>query len=157
MSATVEGNKISGCAVGLAAYGSQVSGQGPAFVENTVDGSGASVTEGQTEGAYITTDLLGFEYGDVNATLLRNSIEHFGTGVLVTQTSPTAGDQAGGQATVSGTDNVIKDNGTGATGEPGTSVNLANNWWGCKQGPSSAKCDSATGTVAYTPWLTANP
>lgn len=157
VSATVEGNKVSGCAVGLAAFGSQASGQGPSFVENKVDGSGATVTEGQTEGAYITTDLLGFEYGDVNATLLRNSIEHFGTGVLVTQTTPTAGEEAGGQATVSGTDNVIKDNGTGANGEPGTSVNLANNWWGCKQGPSSAKCDSATGTVAYTPWLTANP
>jgi hypothetical protein len=158
VSATVEGNKVSGCAVGLAAFGSQVSGQGPTFTANKVDGTGATVTEGSTYGAYITTDLLGFEFGDVTATLSKNSIENFGTGVYVTQTSPTAGDKAGGQATVSGSDNVIKDNATGATGEPGTSVSLANNWWGCKQGPNnSPKCDSATGTVAYTPWLTAKP
>ncbi len=158
VSATLEGNKVSGCAVGLAAFGSQVSGQGPAFIANSVDGTGATVTEGTTDGAYITTDLLGFEFGDVTATLSNNSIKNFGTGVLVTQTSPSGEDKAGGQATVSGTGNVIKDNGTGATGEPGTSVNLANNWWGCKQGPgNSPKCDSATGTVAYTPWLTAKP
>jgi nitrous oxidase accessory protein NosD len=158
VSATVEGNKISGCAVGLAAYGSQVSGQGPTFTGNKVDGTGATVTEGGTYGAYITTDLLGFEFGDVNATLSKNEIENFGTGVYVTQTSPTAGDKAGGQATVSGSDNVIKDDATGATGEPGTAVNLASNWWGCKQGPNnSPKCTTATGTVAYTPWLTAKP
>ncbi len=158
VSATVEGNKVSGCAVGLAAYGSQVSGQGPTFTANKVDGTGATVTEGSTYGAYITTDLLGFEFGDVSATLSNNTIENFGTGVLVTQTSPTAGDKAGGQASVSGANNVIKDNGTGAKGEPGTSVSLANNWWGCKQGPNnSPKCDSATGTVSYTPWLAAKP
>src|SRR5581483_6399829 len=111
----------------------------------------ATVSEGVTYGAYLTTDLLGFGSGDLTATLNGNSIQNFGTGVLVTQ-------ESGGQATVSGSGNTIKDNGTGATGEPGTSVNLANNYWGCKQGPNnSPKCDSATGTVAYTPWLTAKP
>ncbi len=158
VSATVEGNKVSGCAIGLAAFGSQVSGQGPTFTANKVDGTGATVTEGLTYGAYITTDLLGFEFGDVTATLSKNQIENYGVGVFVTQTSPTGEDKAGGQATVSGADNTIKGNTAGATGEPGTSVNLANNWWGCKQGPNnSPKCDSATGTVAYTPWLTAKP
>lgn len=158
LSATVEGNKVSGCAVGLAAYGSQAAGQGPTFLANKVDGTGATVTEGGTYGAYITTDLLGFEFGDVTATLSRNKIENFGTGVYVTQSSPTNGDKAGGQATLSGSNNVIEHNGTGAGGEPGTSVNLENDWWGCKQGPNnSPKCDSATGTVSYTPWLTAKP
>jgi nitrous oxidase accessory protein NosD len=158
VSATVEGNKVSGCAVGIAAFGSQVSGQGPTFTANKVDGTGATVTEGLTYGAYITTDLLGFEFADVNATLSKNSIQHFGTGVLVTQTSPTGEDKAGGQATVTGSNNTIQNNGTGANGEAGTSVNLENNWWGCKQGPNnSPKCDAATGTVDYTPWLTAKP
>ena len=69
VSATVEDNKVSGCAVGLAAFGSQVSGQGPTFTANKVDGTGATVSEGLTYGAYITTDLLGFGFGDVNATL----------------------------------------------------------------------------------------
>ncbi len=153
VSATVEGNKVSGCAHGLAAFGSQVSGQGPTFTQNKVEGTGAG-----SYGAYISTDLLGFGFADVTATLSKNVIENAGTGVLVTQTSPTEEDEAGGQATVTGSGNVIKGNGTGATGEPGTSVSLANNWWGCKQGPNnSPKCDSATGTVAYTPWLTAKP
>ena len=151
VSATVENNKISGCAVGLAAFGSQVSGQGPTFLANKVDGTGATVSEGQTYGAYLTTDLLGFGSGDLTAALNVNKIEHFGTGVLVTQ-------ESGGQANATGSSNTIKGNGTGATGEPGTSVNLENNYWGCKQGPNNdPKCDTATGTVDYTPWLAAKP
>ena len=42
VSATVSSNKITGCAVGLAAFGSQVSGQGPTFSGNKVDGTGAT-------------------------------------------------------------------------------------------------------------------
>ena len=71
--------------------------------------------------------------------------------MLVTQ-------ESGGQANVNGSSNTIKGNGTGATGETGTNVNLEKNWWGCKQGPNNdPKCDTATGTVDYTPWLTAKP
>ena len=101
VSATLEDNKVSGCAVGLAAFGSQVSGQGPTFTGNTVNGGGASVSEGLTYGAYLTTDLLGFGFGDVTATLTDNSIQNFGVGVFVTQ-------ESGGQATVSGSNNVIQ-------------------------------------------------
>ena len=157
VSATVEGNKVKGCSIGLGAYGSQVSGQGPTFTGNKVDGEGAAVTEGLTYGAYITTDLLGFGFGDVTATLSGNAIQHFDTGVFVTQTSPTGEDEAGGQATVSGSNNAIQKNTTGANGQTGTSVNLKNNWWGCTQGPTDAKCNPATGTVDYTPWLTTRP
>ena len=151
VSATLENNKVSGCAVGLAAFGSQVSGQGPTFTNNTVDGRGASVSEGLTYGAYLTTDLLGFGFGDVTATLTDNSIQKFGVGVFVTQ-------ESGGQATVSGSNNVIQKNTNGADGAPGTAVNLKENWWGCMQGPNnSPKCNGATGTVDYTPWLTTKP
>jgi hypothetical protein len=38
----------------------------------------------------------------VTATLSGNSLSHFGTGLFVTQTTPTEGQPAGGQATVSG-------------------------------------------------------
>jgi hypothetical protein len=151
VSASLEDNKVSGCSVGLAAFGSQVSGQGPTFTANKVDGTGGSVSEGLTYGAYITTDLLGFGFGDVTATLSGNSIQHFGAGVFVTQ-------ESGGQANVAGSGNVIQKNSTGANGAPGTAVNLENNWWGCMQGPNnSPKCNGATGTVDYTPWLTAKP
>ena len=158
VSATVDANKIKGCSVGLSAFGSQVKGQGPTFSNNRVDGTGATTTEPGTYGAYLTTDMLGFAFGDLTATLTHNSFMHFTTGVLVTQTKPTPGQPAGGQATVSGSNNTIHTNGTGANGDTGTIVNAQNNWWGCKQGPNnSPKCDTAIGTVSYTPWLTSKP
>jgi nitrous oxidase accessory protein NosD len=151
VSATVEANKVTGCAVGLAAFGGAVSGQGPSFVGNRIDGTGASASESLTYGALLTTDQLGFGFGDVTASLSSNRLEHTSTGVLVTQ-------PAGGQATVSGTNNIIHMNSTGANGATGTVVELQDNWWGCKQGPNnSPRCDTAVGTVNYTPWLTEKP
>jgi nitrous oxidase accessory protein NosD len=157
VSATVEGNKVKGCAVGLAAFGSAVSGQGPTFTANKIDDTGATVSAGETVGAYITTDQLGFAFGDVTATLTGNSIKDAGTGLVVTQSSPTPGQPAGGQATVNASGNSIFKNGTGANGEEGTVVEAENNWWGCKQGPASPKCNSVKGTVLYTPWLVSKP
>jgi hypothetical protein len=159
VSATVSDNKVTGCAVGLAAFGSQVSGQGPTFSGNKLDGTGATSTEpGGTYGAYLTTDLLGFAFGDLSATLDGNSIENYGTGILVTQTSPTPGQPAGGQATVNAANNAIASDTAGAVGEAGTVVNAQNNWWGCKLGPNAGgKCQTATGTVSFTPFLTSRP
>jgi nitrous oxidase accessory protein NosD len=157
VSATVESNKVQGCSVGLATFGSAVKGQGPTFSNNKIDGSGAATTEPGTFGAYLTTDEVGFGFSDMTATLTHNSFMHFTTGVLVTQTKPTSG-PAGGQATVTASQNTIHTNGTGADGETGTIVDAKNNWWGCKQGPNnSPKCDTAIGTVGYTPWLTSKP
>ena len=53
----------------------------------------------------------------MTATLTGNSFMHSGTGVLVTQTEPTPGQPAGGQATVTASGNAIRDNVTGANGE----------------------------------------
>jgi hypothetical protein len=150
VSATVEANSVKGCAVGLAAFGASVSGQGPTFAANKVDGTGASASESVTYGAYITTDQLGFGFGDVTATLTGNSIKDAGIGLFVTQ-------ESGGQANVTASGNAIYKNTAGANGGTGTVVEAANNWWGCQQGPASAKCNSAKGTVNYTPWLTAKP
>jgi hypothetical protein len=159
VSATVEANKISGCYIGLAAFGSAISGQGPTFAANKVSGAGASTTEpGGTYGAYVTTDEVGFGFANVTATLTHNQIEGFGTGVLATQTRPTKGDTAGGQATVTASLNTIRHNGTGANGETGTVVEAQNNYWGCKQGPNNnPMCNTAVGTVAFTPWLSSKP
>jgi hypothetical protein len=158
VSATVEANKVTGCAIGLAAYGGAVSGQGPSFVKNVVNGTGAAAT-GTTYGAYLTTDQVGFGFGDMTAKLEGNSLTHFGTGMFVTQSNPTAGQPAGGQATVTATpNNVFEANGTGATGEPGTKVNARNDFWGCASGPNKGgKCQTVTGTVEYAPWLTSHP
>jgi nitrous oxidase accessory protein NosD len=151
VSATVEANKVKGCYVGLAVFGSAVSGQGPTFVGNRVNGSGAGTTDpAGTYAAYLTTDELGFGSGDLTATLTGNTLLHSGTGLFVTQS-------AGGQATVGASNNTIQYNGTGANGDTGTTVNAQNNWWGCVKGPNMGACDSAIGTVNYTPWLTAKP
>jgi nitrous oxidase accessory protein NosD len=159
VSATVQANKVTGCYIGLAAFGSAVSGQGPQFVANKVDGTEAATTDpAGSYGVYLTTDQLGFAYGDLTASLSGNTIKHTGTGLLVTQSEPTPGQPAGGQATVTATGNSIHPNGTGANGEPGTVVEAQNNWWGCKQGPNAAPtCDTAIGTVNYTPWLVSKP
>jgi hypothetical protein len=159
VSATVESNKVKGCYIGLAAFGGSVSGQGPTFADNRVSGSGAITTDPNgTYAVYLTTDQLGFEFGDLTATLTGNRLEHAATGLLVTQTSPTPGQPAGGQATVTASGNLFAHDGTGADGEPGTIVNAQSNWWGCPHGPSGGgKCNTAVGTVAYTPWLTAKP
>jgi hypothetical protein len=152
VSVTVDSNTVKGCYVGLAAFGSQVSGQGPTFSDNDVNGSGAKTTDPTgTYGAYLTTDLLGFGFGNLTATLTDNSFEHFGTGMFVTQAS-------GGTATVAAHNNSFHNNGAGANGDTGTSVNAENNWWGCKQGPNmGGGCDTAIGTVDFTPWLTKMP
>jgi hypothetical protein len=158
LSATVEGNKVSSCAVGLAVYGGAVAGQGPTFIKNKANGTGAATTGG-TYGAYLTTDQLGFAFGNLTTTLEGNSVTHFNTGMFVTQTTPTEGQPAGGQATVTATpNNVFEANGTGANGEPGTKVNAKNDWWGCAAGPNKGgKCNTAVGTVEYAPWLTTHP
>lgn len=159
VSATVNSNKISGCSVGLAAYGSEVSGQGPAFSNNLVNGTGAPTSGGGgTYGAYLTTDQLGYAYGNLTATLTGNTFEHFNTGLLVTQTSPTPGQSAGGQATVTASGNSFSFDGIGADGETGTTVEGKENWWGCAAGPNQGgRCNTAIGTVTFSPWLTVQP
>jgi hypothetical protein len=159
VSATVESNKVKGCYIGLGTFGSNLSGQGPKFANNRVSGAGATTTDPNgTYGAYLSTDQLGFEFGDLTATLTANKLEHATTGMLVTQTKPTPGHPAGGQATVTASGNLFQHDGTGANGEAGTVVNAQNNWWGCSQGPNmGGKCTTAIGTVQFTPWLTSKP
>lgn len=53
--------------------------------------------------------------------------------------------------------NIITKNGTGAKGMPDTAVNAENNWWGCAAGSNQPNCDTAVGTVDFTPWLTSPP
>jgi hypothetical protein len=158
LSATVSANKVKGCYIGLAVFGGAVSGQGPTFANNKISGKGAITTDpAGTYGAYVTTDQLGFAFGDATATLTGNSLAHTGNGLFVTQTEPTPGQPAGGQATVTASGNTIHPNLVGANGGPGTVVEAQNNWWGCSTGPNTQGCDTTVGTVSYTPWLTAKP
>jgi hypothetical protein len=158
VSATVDSNQVSGCAIGLAAFGSQVAGQGPLFKGNDVDGGKATTTDPTgTYGAYVSTDLLGYGFADVTATFTGNSLRSFGTGLLATQTRALNGGTPTGQATVTATGNSIHDNKVGANGETGTVLNAQSNWWGCSAGPNKSRCDTAIGTTQFTPWLTKRP
>ena len=152
VSATVENNSVKGCYVGLGVYGSGVSGQGPTFSDNVVNGTGATTSDlSGTYGAYVTTDQLGYGPANVNASLTGNSFQSFTTGLFVTQTT-------GGQATVTASPNnsFLRDK-TGANGGTGTVVNATHDWWGCSKGPNTPGCSTAIGTVLYKPWLTTKP
>ncbi len=150
VSATVASNTVKGCTVGLADYGSAVSGQGPTFTANSVEGKGAATTEGLSYGALVTTDQLGYGFGNATATLSHNSLKGAGVGLFVTQ-------EAGGQANVTAHENSIYRNTTGANGAAGTVVEAQSNWWGCSEGPPSHKCNPVQGTVADVPWLASKP
>ncbi len=164
---TVRDNEVHGCTVGLAAFGQ--GGPGPVttvFSDNTLNGASASSSDlSNSMGVIVSTDILGFGSTDVTASFTDNVIRHFNAGVYVEQhcelfASVFPGDCLAGtptQATATLHNNVIKGNDTGANGLPGTIVNAENNWWGCKKGPNRPGCDTAIGTVDFTPWLTRPP
>jgi nitrous oxidase accessory protein NosD len=154
--ATIADNRVQGCYVGLAVFGSQAPGEGPTFSDNVVKGNGAETTDpAGTYGAYVTTDLLGYGAADVNVTFTGNSFEKFTTGLFVTQTSQSS--VPAPQATVVAHENIFDNNGTGVNAGSGTSVDASENWWGCAHGPGSPGCDTAVGTLVDTPFLTSHP
>jgi hypothetical protein len=77
----------------------------------------------------------------------------------VTQTTPTEGQPAGGQANITASpNNSFFANGTGANGNTGTKVSAQEDWWGCASGPNmGGSCNTAVGTVTFTPFLAAKP
>lgn len=154
---TVESNKITGCYISLAAFGGEeVVGNEVTFANNKVSGAGASTSDPDgTYGAYLTTDQLGYAFGNLTATLTGNKFKDVSIGMFATQSNPTPGQEAGGQATITAHENQFKEAPTDAIGEPGTIVKAENNWWGCKTGPNTDNhCGKVEGTVSYTPWLT---
>lgn len=162
---TVEDNEVKGCSVGLAAFG-QGAPVTTQFTGNIVKGEGASNSDPSGSlGVVVSTDILGWGSTNVSASFTKNVIQHFNTGVYVEQqcelfSSYFPGDCSPGsptQATAMLHNNIIKDSNTGANGLTGTVVDAENNWWGCNKGPNQPGCDTAIGTVDFTPWLTKPP
>ena len=155
---TVEDNEVEGCTVGLAAFG-QGAPVTTLFTDNEVNGKGAlSSSPSNSFGVIVSTDILGYGYTDASALFTNNEIKKFNTGVYVEQHGELYQlGLGGGQATATLHNNVIKKNGTGANGMPDTIVDAENNWWGCAAGPNQPNCDTAVGTVDFTPWLTSPP
>ena len=91
--------------------------------------------------------------GNSAGTLTCNRITGTGTGVKLF-------DDDTGDAnipTVTAHNNSIKGNTVGADNPTATTVNAENNWWGCVTGPNTGGCDTATGNIDFTPFLTAPP
>jgi len=177
---TVKDNDVRGCAVGLAVFG-QGAPTTTVFTGNEVNGEGAQTSgkpsgkgEGKGHGkpggqsggvgVLVSTDTLGFGATNVSARFSDNVIGNFNTGVYVEQncemfSSAFPGDcqEGGGRATATLYNNAIEGNRTGANGRPQTTVDARSNWWGCRRGPNQPGCDTAIGTVVYTPWLTKRP
>jgi hypothetical protein len=164
---TVKDNDVRGCAVGLAVFG-QGAPTTTVFTGNEVNGEGAASGKsgGRSDsiGVLVSTDNLGYGASNVSARFSDNVIEHFNTGVYVEQNCemfssahPDDCQDRDGRATATLYNNAIEGNRTGANGRPGTLVDARSNWWGCRRGPNQPGCDTAIGTVVYTPWLTKRP
>ena len=145
---TLQTNTITNVDVGLAAFG-----QGAAvttnFIGNIVDGQNKP---GST-GAYVTTDQLGFGFGDSSASFTGNRVVNNVDGFYLDAV-------LGGTVNVTAATNCIAGNtnsGMTATASV-TAVNAENNWWGRVDGPSPIghgdKVDP-TSTIDAVPFLTA--
>jgi hypothetical protein len=154
LSPTVTGNTVSGCAVGLAAYGScdAVSGNicpsgvvpTTTFTSNSVDGTGGTVSAGTPAGFLVSTDGLGFGDRNVHVNADHNTITNSYDGVSVEETGTAV-------TTVAANRNSI----TGNTNSDFTNAGTANadatcNWWGQASGPAAGK---VVGPVTSAPWL----
>jgi hypothetical protein len=136
----------------------------PGSPDDDLNGEGASSSSrSDSFGILVSTDMLGYGAANVSARFSENVIQHFNTGVYVEQNCELfsrffPGDCKGGErATAILYNNMIQGNGTGANGKPHTVVDARRNWWGCSRGPNRPGCDTAIGTVMYTPWLTSPP
>jgi hypothetical protein len=173
---SVDQNTITGCAVGLAAFGQQLPVT-PTFTKNTVTGSHAA----GSAGAYVSNSLLGFGYANASVTFTNNVITGWETGVYgeqktgytltlaltnnnlanntagITTASLALADQ--GQKQVAHPRSVSAD---GALQKRGTRtqpqapltaavVDASANWWGTNSAAGVAAL--VTSDVDYTPWL----
>lgn len=175
---TVSNNAITNAAIGLASFGGAFppsSTVTPVFTGNNVSGRGTGVS-GENYGFLITSDSLGFGETNVNSDLQDNDIINFREGIRVAPLTKTA--------TLTGTNNVITQNGTGVVVAAGSSsVTLNQNsifdnvtagfsnqsasvasstctWWGSAIGPANTTLNpfgtgnSVSNNVTFVTWST---
>ena len=146
---SVHDNTVSGCAVGLGAFGGKFpsgSPVTPVFTHNEVDGTGATVSAGTSAGAWLDTTTFGYGETDNSVELTANTIRNFDEGIHL-------GERGGANLIASGSFNRIVDNTTAIESEPGTVGELEDNWWGCNAGPGNPGCGAASGPADIDPWL----
>jgi hypothetical protein len=160
---TVQDNTITGCSVGLAAFGTG-NPVTSTFSGNHVDGQGVA----SSIGVFVTTDQVGFGANNVFATFTSNVVDNNSVGVEIDQ-------DPGFTSTASLTCNAIRANTTGLlsassassahnnaisggpTGANGTAITSGMmsadlNWWGCANGPGSFGCGTVAGAIDFMPF-----
>ena len=105
----------------------------------------------------MTTDQLGFAFGDVTATLTGNSFMHSGHGPVRDAERTDTGTAGRRTGDGHGLEQHDPRQRHGRQRRAGHDGQRAEQLVGLPTGPNTAQCDSALGTVAYTPWLTAKP
>jgi hypothetical protein len=143
---TVANNVVSGCDVGLAAFGScELDATCPGGVTPTLTYSGNQVTgTAGGLGLYASTSGLGFGDADLKLNADHNTLTGAADGVYVEKTGAK-------NATVVLTRNSLAGNGTHGVNNAGvTSVSARCNWWGSSSGPATGY---TAGAVSTRPWL----
>lgn len=147
---TLRDNTVSHCAVGLGAFGGRTDGgavRSSIFLRNDVDGAGATVSAGNSSGAWFSTTTFYYGEYDNAVVMTANTIRNFDHGIDTERTG-------GKNLTTTASFNRIVGNDSGLVdGAGGGTSAFANNWWGCNGGPGTAGCDSVTGAAGFTPWL----
>lgn len=155
--ATVENNTVSGCNVGLGAFGGSFSGPTveTLFRGNSVTGTG----EAGSIGVLVQTGTFGWGNTDVAAAFEFNSITGFETGVLIDESDDPyePANTAGPTATVVLYRNAIAGNSNAGIDSQTANTTMATcNWFGHFSGPSGnapGLGDAVWGNVDVSTWL----
>jgi hypothetical protein len=148
---TISNNTVSGCDVGLGAYGScSLSGTNncPGGVIPTTTFTGNTVTGTATGHAMeVSTDTFGYGPGYVKASADHNHLNGAQFGVFVKETGTNA-------TPATSTVTLLRNDLSGNTGSDvdntgATSVTATCNWWGASSGPSG----HTAGSMTTSPWL----
>lgn len=139
----VEANRVENCDYGLAMFGQQ-EGEAPVFLNNHSENNGT--------GVLITTDITPYGSRDISGVFVSNQIVGNQLGILLQAQDGFVLDADFAFNRIVGN----ADAGVQGSDDPGTyNVALANNWWGCNEGPNDAAgdCDTVEDFQTYDPWL----
>lgn len=145
----VQQNSVSGCDIGLAAYG-QGAPAAASFSANLIDGAGHF----DSVGVWVATDRLGAGPSNVAAALSNNSFTNLSTTLVLEA-------QAGYTLVVSATQNAFNTNAQASITQFGGGthrIGAARNWWGSPSGPAAPSNPGGAGValpsgVSFEPWL----
>jgi hypothetical protein len=152
---SVTENTVTGCAVGLSAWG-QGAAVNTVFSKNVVNGPAKAAG---SVGVYITTDLISWGYRDITVTFQNNVISNNETGIYFTADPQTWNSDPYTSQTITATfaNNDLSGNTLAADmGTQGTyNLDASGNWWGVIT-PADVKAAVNGGSgIDYTPWLAA--